>query len=72
MLGGISYDLSDVTNVVYSYNLQTAETKYLQMMKSPRYAFATAVLGSHLYVVGGRKLGEDEVAIMSLCERFSF
>ena len=42
------------------------------MMKTARYAFGTAVLGSHLYVIGGRKLGDDDVAIMSLCERFSF
>ena len=72
MLGGITHDLSDVTNAVYSFSLQTSETKYLQPMKSPRYAFASAVLGSHLYVIGGRKLGDDDVAIMSLCERFSF
>lgn len=71
-MGGISCDLSDVTNTVYSYNLLTNETKYLDMMKTARYAFGTAVLGSHLYVIGGRKLGDDDVAIMSLCERFSF
>lgn len=41
-------------------------------MISARYAFATTVLGSYLYVVGGRKLGEDDVAIMNQCERFSF
>jgi len=41
-------------------------------MKTARYAFGSAVLGSHLYVIGGRKLGDDDVAIMSLCERFSF
>ena len=71
-MGGISCDLSDVTNTVYSYNLLTNEIKYLEMMKTPRYAFGSAVLGSHLYVIGGRKLGDDDVAIMSLCERFSF
>lgn len=37
------------------------------MMKSPRYAFACTVLGSYLYVIGGRKLGDDDVAIMSVC-----
>jgi hypothetical protein len=42
------------------------------MMKTARYAFGNAVLGSFLYVIGGRKLGDDDVAIISLCERFSF
>jgi len=41
-------------------------------MISSRYAFGAGVLGSHLYVVGGRKLGEDDVAILNQCERFSF
>lgn len=30
------------------------------------------VKGSFLYIAGGRKLGGDDVAILSSCERFSF
>lgn len=30
------------------------------------------VKGSYLYVIGGRKIGSDEVAILNSCERFSF
>ncbi len=41
-------------------------------MPTPRYAFASAVVGSYLYVIGGRKLGDDEASILGLCERFSF
>lgn len=58
-MGGISCDLSDVTAGLYSYHLETGDIKYLESMESPRYAFASAVIGSHLYVVGGRKLGDD-------------
>ena len=72
MLGGISSDLADVTASVYSYNLLNNEIKYLDLMAQPRYAFGTTVLGSHLYAIGGRKLGDDDVAILGVCERFSF
>jgi hypothetical protein len=65
-LGGISCDLADVTASVYSYNLLNNEIKYLDLMEQPRYAFGTAVLGSYLYVIGGRKLGDD-VVILGLC-----
>jgi hypothetical protein len=37
-----------------------------------KYGFAAVVKGSYLYVIGGRKLGGDEVAILGTCERFSF
>ena len=30
------------------------------------------VKGSYLYVIGGRKIGSDDVAILNQCERFSF
>ena len=38
----------------------------------PKYGFAAAVKGSFLYIAGGRRLGGDEVAILSTVERFSF
>jgi hypothetical protein len=41
-------------------------------MKTPKYGFSAAVKGSYLYIVGGRKLGGDDVAILATCERFSF
>lgn len=41
-------------------------------MLTPRYAFSAVVLGSHLYAIGGRRLGDDDVAIINQCERFSF
>lgn len=36
-------------------------------MKSAKYGFSAAVKGSYLYIVGGRKLGGDAVAILSTC-----
>lgn len=72
MLGGISSDLSEVTNTVYSFNLLDNSIKSLEPMVTPRYAFASVVLGSYLYAIGGRKLGDDDVAILNQCERFSF
>lgn len=71
-MGGLSSDLTKVSSTVHSVNLQTEEIKYLQSMKIAKYGFTGAVKGSFLYVVGGRKLGGDEVAILSSCERFSF
>lgn len=41
-------------------------------MKIQRYGFPAIVKGSYLYVLGGRKLGGDDVAILNQCERFSF
>jgi len=41
-------------------------------MKSAKYGFSAAVKGSFLYIAGGRKLGGDDIAILSSCERFSF
>lgn len=38
----------------------------------PKYGFSAVVKGSYLYIAGGRKLGGDDVAILSVCERFSF
>ena len=72
VLGGISSDLAEVTNTAYSFNLLNNEIKPLKPMITARYAFATTVLGSYLYVMGGRKLGDDNVAIINQCERFSF
>jgi hypothetical protein len=36
-------------------------------MKTPRYGFSAIVKGSYLYVIGGRKIGTDDVAILNLC-----
>ena len=58
-MGGISCDLADVASTLYSYNLDSGEIKYLEPMMNHRYAFASTVLGSYLYVIGGRKLGDD-------------
>lgn len=41
-------------------------------MKVAKYGFSAAVKGSYLYVVGGRKLGGDDIAILGTCEKFSF
>ncbi len=58
--------------MAYSFNLINEEIKYLEPMKSPRYGMTTIVKGSYLYVLGGRKIGSDDVAILNQCERFSF
>lgn len=36
-------------------------------MKSAKYGFSSTVKGSYLYIAGGRKLGGDDVAILSSC-----
>lgn len=61
-----------MTNSVYSFNLLNNEIKNVDPMTTPRYAFASVVHASYLYAIGGRKLGDDDVAILNQCERFSF
>lgn len=72
VLGGINSDFTEVTDVVYSFNLINEEIKYLEPMKTARYGLTAIVKGSYLYVIGGRKIGSDDVAILNQCERFSF
>jgi hypothetical protein len=67
VLGGISCDFSEVTNSVYSFNMITEEIKYLEPMGTARYSFSAIVNGSYLYVIGGRKIGEDDVSILNSC-----
>lgn len=61
-----------MTNIAYSFNLLDNNIKPIDPMITPRYAFAGVVQGSYLYAIGGRKLGDDDVAILNQCERFSF
>lgn len=72
MLGGINSNFTEVTDAVYSFNLLNEEIKYLEPMKNPRYGMTAIVKGSYLYVIGGRKIGSDDIAILNQCERFSF
>lgn len=71
-MGGINSDFTEVTDAAYSFNLLNEEIKYLEPMKNPRYGMTAIVKGSYLYVIGGRKIGSDDVAILNQCERFSF
>jgi len=72
VLGGINSDFTEVTDAAYSFNLLNEEIKYLEPMKNARYGMTAIVKGSYLYVIGGRKIGSDDVAILNQCERFSF
>ena len=36
-------------------------------MKTAKYGFSAVVKGSYLYIVGGRKLGGDDIARLSSC-----
>ncbi len=36
-------------------------------MKTARYGMTAIVKGSYLYVIGGRKIGSDDVAILNQC-----
>ncbi len=67
VLGGINSDFTEVTDVAYSFNLINEEIKYLEPMKNPRYGMTAIVKGSYLYVIGGRKIGSDDVAILNQC-----
>lgn len=71
-MGGINSDFTEVTDAAYSFNLLNEEIKYLEPMKTARYGMTAIVKGSYLYVIGGRKIGSDEVAILNTCEKFSF
>lgn len=71
-MGGINSQYTEVSNCAYSFNLLTEEINYVDDMSIGKYGFSGVVKGNYLYVMGGRKLGNDDVAILSSCERFSF
>ena len=41
-------------------------------MINARYGHSTVILGSKLYVMGGRQYGDDENGLLSACETLDF
>eukprot|EP01017_Pseudomicrothorax_dubius_P029821 TRINITY_DN365_c0_g1_i11.p1 TRINITY_DN365_c0_g1~~TRINITY_DN365_c0_g1_i11.p1 ORF type:complete len:638 (+),score=129.18 TRINITY_DN365_c0_g1_i11:148-2061(+) len=60
-----------VSKNAYLYNPRKGKCKVLPKMNVSRYAFCTAKVGHHIYVMGGRTAGDDTTAILSRCERFN-
>lgn len=70
--GGINYDLTDITEGVVIYDAIQHSVKQLAPMNQPRYTHASLFYQNYLYVVGGRFFGQDDVAILRSCEKYSF
>jgi len=70
--GGINYDLTDITTEVFIYDSMEHSVRQLAAMNQPRYTHASLFYLNYLYVIGGRFFGEDDVAILKTCERYSF
>jgi len=60
-----------ISSNTYIYSPQ--ENKAIKLAKShhPRYTFNLYAKGNYVYALGGRSWGDDDVALMSACERFN-
>lgn len=70
--GGMNFTLNDISDNCYLYSSTTHTVKKLASMNQPRYTHASLFFKEELYVFGGRYFGEDDVAILSHCEAYSF
>ena len=66
-MGGINSKYTEVSAAAYSFNLLTEEINHVDDMSTAKYGFSGVVKGSYLYVMGGRKLGNDDVALLNSC-----
>lgn len=69
--GGISVDMSDITDKCFIIEPLLTRIEVVQKMRNIRYTHIVAYHSEHVYVFGGRQLGDDDEAIINKCERFS-
>lgn len=70
--GGMNFSFNDITDNCFIYNSTTHAIKKVANMNQARYTHAALLYEEQLYVFGGRYFGEDDVAILSHCEVYSF
>lgn len=69
--GGISADMAEITNKCFLVSPLAGTCEVVPRMHSVRYTHISAYHKEHVYVFGGRQLGDDDEAIISKSERYS-
>lgn len=72
LAGGVNLLFNLVEDAVFELNLDTMEVVSLPNMRNLRFLFNFFCLKRHLYAVGGRGYGAEQVSVMRECERYSF
>lgn len=68
--GGINSTLTEISKACYIYNVQTNEVTPLPEMNYFRYAFGCVCRDNQVYVMGGRGYQNDQLSLLSTCERY--
>jgi len=71
LCGGKDHANVKVSQKAYMYNPYTHTAKELQSCNVARFTFNIIYMGEQIYIIGGRKWGEDEEAILTSCERYN-
>lgn len=69
--GGVNRELTRASRYTYILDLATMQVAECDSSHYTRFAFETVLLGSFVYVLGGRQLGELGVTAFNKCERFN-
>lgn len=70
--GGIHHQMDQIMKTVYIYSTLTHSANELATMFKERYTFNCVYKNPYIYSLAGRTYGEDNEAILSNCERYSF
>lgn len=55
----------------YTFDLKTLEIKRKADLHQFRYTFCTVKKDNHIYAIGGRVYGGDDVSLLNKCERYN-
>lgn len=68
--GGVNYDMNLITNSAMIYSIREHSFRNIPSMHNLRFNCPAIFVGEKVYVIGGRKYGYDDTAIMNQCEYF--
>ena len=68
--GGVNFDMNNITKTAKIYSIAEEKFKKLPEMHDIRFNFPVLFFKDKLIVTGGRKYGDNFVAIMKECEYF--
>lgn len=72
LCGGIHHQMDQIIKKAFIYSTQTHSALTMPPMLQERYTFNCVYKSPYLYCLAGRSYGEDNEAILSHCERYSF
>lgn len=68
--GGVNFGMNLISNSAMLYSIREHQFKMLPVMKNLRFNFPSIHVNGRVYVMGGRRYGYDETAILRECEYF--